>query len=75
MEMLVLPEINESNGKLNMARTSARTNIPPKMALILFVGMSCFGNILAMISLKDSLPMYLYSGFCVGIIFCWLGMD
>lgn len=43
----------------------------PKMAAILFVGMSFLGNILPMISARLSFPTYLYSGFLIGITsFC-----
>ncbi len=48
---------------------SMSRNKNPKMAPILFVGMSCLGNALPRISVSVSLPTYLYLGFLILIIF------
>ena len=60
-----LPEISESSGNVNMASKSARRNRNPKMAPIFFVGMSCLGNALPMISARLSFPANRYAGFFV----------
>ena len=52
-------------GNMKMANKIIMINIIPKMLPILFVGMSFFGNALPMISLRVSLPAYLYSGFFI----------
>ena len=49
----------EPIGKLKIANRIANRNRIPKMVPVLFVGMSCFGNALPMISDIVSLPTYL----------------
>ena len=66
IEMFSPPEISEFSGNWKTASRSASRNRNPKMAPIFFVGMSCFGKDLPMISDRVSLPAYRYSGFFVG---------
>lgn len=63
IETSAFPEISESNGNVKTARRSVRRNRNPKMAPILFVGMSCLGIAFPIISLRVSLPAYIYLGF------------
>ena len=58
----VLPDMSAPNGNWNRARTITARIMIPNIVPVFFVGMSCFGIALPMISLRDSLPAYLYSG-------------
>ena len=52
----MLPAMSEPKGNWNAAKIMTARIIIPKISPILFVGMSCFGIALPMISLRDSLP-------------------
>lgn len=65
----MFPDISCPNGNWNIAIIRTSMKITPKIVLIFFVGINCFGINFPMIWLRVSLPAYLYSVF-FGIGFC-----
>ena len=68
----MFPDISEPNGNWIAARIMTARIISPNIEPILFVGMSCFGIAFPIVSLRDSLPAWVYSGFVCVTSFCMI---